>query len=56
MAIINYFLYLSPPTFCFDRFCDDPPIIDDPNSPSYNVKERAEDFLSYFRSMRLHYR
>ncbi|CAH2265604.1 jg6261, partial [Pararge aegeria aegeria] len=33
--------YSPPPGFCFDVLCDDEPIIDDPDSPMFNVDARA---------------
>ena len=39
--------YGAPPTFCFDVFCQDPPIQDDPDLFDYNVDERVNTFLNY---------
>ncbi|XP_057366002.1 lysosomal alpha-mannosidase-like [Daphnia carinata] len=44
---VNYNLYQPPPGFCFDIYCNDEPIIDDPKSKDYNVEKRVTDFLNY---------
>ncbi|EFX74192.1 hypothetical protein DAPPUDRAFT_324586 [Daphnia pulex] len=44
---VNYNLYQPPPGFCFDIYCNDEPIIDDPRSKDYNVEKRVTDFLNY---------
>lgn len=36
-----YNTYSPPPGFCFDILCSDEPIIDDKNSPDYNVERRV---------------
>ncbi|KAL1501428.1 hypothetical protein ABEB36_006748 [Hypothenemus hampei] len=38
--------YSAPAGLCFDVKCDDEPIIDDPNSPEYNLASKAEDFVN----------
>lgn len=38
---ILYNTYSPPPGFCFDIFCDDDPIIDDPSSPEYNLDRKV---------------
>ena len=38
---VNYNLYQPPPGFCFDIYCNDEPIIDDPKSKDYNVDRRV---------------
>jgi lysosomal alpha-mannosidase len=38
---VNYNLYQPPPGFCFDIYCNDEPIIDDPRSKDYNVEKRV---------------
>ena len=40
---VNYNLYQPPPGFCFDIYCNDEPIIDDPVSKDYNVEQRVID-------------
>ena len=37
--------YAAPPGFCFDDYCSDPPIQDDPNLFDMNVKERVDLFV-----------
>ncbi|CAF3076283.1 unnamed protein product [Rotaria sp. Silwood2] len=37
--------YSPPGSFCFDIFCDDPPIMDDPRLHDYNVPERVQTFI-----------
>ncbi|XP_029036014.2 lysosomal alpha-mannosidase isoform X2 [Osmia bicornis bicornis] len=44
---VLYNTYMAPPGFCFDVLCNDDPIIDDPESPDYNVKERIDKFMQY---------
>ncbi|XP_018301818.1 lysosomal alpha-mannosidase isoform X1 [Mycetomoellerius zeteki] len=39
--------YSPPPGFCFDVLCNDEPMIDDPDSPDYNIDRRVELFLTY---------
>ncbi|XP_053988963.1 lysosomal alpha-mannosidase isoform X2 [Hylaeus volcanicus] len=46
-TVALYNTYSPPPGFCFDVLCNDEPIIDDPDSPDYNVKERINEFLQY---------
>ncbi|XP_063233743.1 lysosomal alpha-mannosidase-like isoform X2 [Bacillus rossius redtenbacheri] len=38
--------YTSPDGFCFDSTCTDDPIIDDVNSPEYNVPDQLAQFIS----------
>ncbi|XP_064458044.1 lysosomal alpha-mannosidase-like isoform X2 [Ornithodoros turicata] len=42
--------YSPPPGFCFDIFCDDEPIIDDPHTAEYNVDARVAQFLDYAKN------
>ncbi|CAF1453845.1 unnamed protein product [Rotaria sordida] len=37
--------YGPPGSFCFDNFCDDAPIMDDPRLHDYNVPERVQSFI-----------
>ncbi|XP_039762685.1 lysosomal alpha-mannosidase-like isoform X1 [Pararge aegeria] len=48
--------YSPPPGFCFDVLCDDEPIIDDPDSPMFNVDARIVKFLAYVTKQALYYR
>ncbi|XP_060519907.1 lysosomal alpha-mannosidase-like [Cylas formicarius] len=41
---VLYDLYVAPTGFCFDVECDDQPIIDDIESPEYNLHTRAQNF------------
>lgn len=36
-----YNTYSPPPGFCFDVLCSDDPMIDDPESPEYNIDTRV---------------
>nr|XP_037875476.1 lysosomal alpha-mannosidase isoform X2 [Bombyx mori] len=38
-------LYNPPEGFCFDILCNDEPIVDDPDSKSYNADTRVNDFI-----------
>jgi lysosomal alpha-mannosidase len=40
-------LYEPPPGFCFDRYCADDPIMDDPDLDGYNVVYKVQKFLEY---------
>ena len=40
-----YNMYQPPPGFCYDDFCNDPPIQDDPNLFGMNVQERVDLFV-----------
>ncbi|XP_070572085.1 lysosomal alpha-mannosidase-like isoform X2 [Ptychodera flava] len=44
---IFYDHYSPPPGFCFDAFCDDPVIQDDPDLFDYNVDDRVSEFLEF---------
>ncbi|KAL0858609.1 hypothetical protein ABMA27_012444 [Loxostege sticticalis] len=48
--------YSPPKGFCFDVLCNDDPIIDDPNSPDYNVDRRVSDFIDYVKAQSNSYR
>jgi lysosomal alpha-mannosidase len=37
--------YGPPGSFCYDMFCADPPIMDDPRLHDYNVPERVQSFI-----------
>ncbi|XP_059047343.1 lysosomal alpha-mannosidase-like isoform X1 [Achroia grisella] len=51
-----YNTYSPPPGFCFDVLCNDEPIVDDVNSPMYNVDKRVSEFLSYVETQSQRYR
>ena len=42
---MNENLYQPPPGFCFDTYCGDQPIMDDPNLEDYNVDEKVKMFV-----------
>ncbi|XP_049803878.1 lysosomal alpha-mannosidase-like [Schistocerca nitens] len=46
--------YAPPSGFCFDINCEDEPIIDDINSPDYNVDSRIADFTAYIENYASH--
>ncbi|XP_068627375.1 lysosomal alpha-mannosidase-like [Battus philenor] len=48
--------YSPPPGFCFDVLCDDEPIVDDPDSPMFNVDQKVDKFLEYVSEMGKRYR
>lgn len=50
-----YQSYCSPPGFCFDSKCNDPPMIVDPLATSYNVPSRVGQFLDYVRNVAKNY-
>ncbi|KAJ9591912.1 hypothetical protein L9F63_001514, partial [Diploptera punctata] len=48
--------YEAPSGFCFDIVnCEDEPIIDNQNSPDYNVNERINDFIEYANAQKEYY-
>ncbi|XP_041983730.1 lysosomal alpha-mannosidase-like isoform X1 [Aricia agestis] len=53
---VLYNTYSPPPGFCFDVLCSDEPIVDDPDSPMYNVDDRVDTFLAICRNMSAGYR
>jgi len=38
--------YSPPPGFCFDVLCADEPMIDDPDSPDYNIDRRVRNIIN----------
>ena len=44
---ILYNTYSPPSTFCFDIMCGDEPIVDDPNSPMFNIDRRVTWYSFY---------
>ncbi|KAH0948863.1 hypothetical protein HN011_001273 [Eciton burchellii] len=46
-TVAMYNTYSPPPGFCFDVLCADEPMIDDPDSPDYNIDRKIDDFLRY---------
>ncbi|XP_049884045.1 lysosomal alpha-mannosidase-like isoform X1 [Pectinophora gossypiella] len=53
---VLYNTYSPPPGFCFDILCRDEPIVDDPDSPMFNVDERVTSFLAYVKEQARNYR
>ncbi|XP_066593863.1 lysosomal alpha-mannosidase isoform X1 [Prorops nasuta] len=51
-----YNTYSPPPGFCFDVLCSDDPVIDDPESPDYNVDQRLGSFLTYSTNQARYFR
>ncbi|KAL6449015.1 hypothetical protein ACFW04_000614 [Cataglyphis niger] len=51
-----YNTYSPPPGFCFDVLCADDPMIDDPDSPDYNIDKKIDDFLRYAVEQANYYR
>lgn len=39
--------YSPPPGFCFDVLCADEPMIDDPDSPDYNINKRVRNMITW---------
>ena len=48
--------YGPPSTFCYDIFCEDPPIQDDPDLFDINVAERVKTFLKFSRKQAYRHR
>ncbi|KAG8285797.1 carbohydrate binding, partial [Homalodisca vitripennis] len=46
---ILFNLYTAPNGFCFDTYCSDEPIMDNPKLHGYNVNERITDFMREVR-------
>lgn len=38
---VLYNLYVAPEGFCFDAFCNDDPILDNPKLHGYNVNSKV---------------
>ncbi|XP_020290943.1 lysosomal alpha-mannosidase [Pseudomyrmex gracilis] len=51
-----YNTYSPPPGFCFDVLCTDEPLIDDPDSPDFNINKKVELFLAYVKKQALAYK
>ena len=48
--------YGPPHTFCFDIFCKDPPIQDDPDLFDSNIEERLKMFVNFTRTQAKHHK
>jgi len=53
---VNYYLYMHPPGFNFDMYSNDKPIGFDPNLEDYDLPQRADQFVAWFRQMSQSYR
>ncbi|XP_050536747.1 lysosomal alpha-mannosidase-like [Daktulosphaira vitifoliae] len=51
-----YNRYSSPNGYCFDVLCESDPIIDDKESPEYNVKQKGETLIDYIHKQSLQYK
>jgi len=48
--------YGPPNSFCFDDTCSDEPIVDDKQSPDYNVEKRVQEYVNAIQDQAKHYR
>ncbi|XP_033226250.1 lysosomal alpha-mannosidase-like [Belonocnema kinseyi] len=46
---VLFHLYQAPTGFCFDVLCKDEVLIEDPDSPEYNIDTKVEEFLAAMR-------
>ena len=53
---INYNVYGPPPDFCWDLLCNDEPLVDDPESHSFNLDRRLSQLVKYVRGQAEAYR
>ena len=53
---VNYYLYAAPPGFNFDLKWLNEPIKDDPTLEDYNIVNRSDQYVEYFKSMSTHYK
>ncbi|XP_071953152.1 lysosomal alpha-mannosidase-like [Antedon mediterranea] len=51
-----YAHYNPPPGFCYDQFCNDPPIQDDQDLYDYNVDEQVKKFIAYAKMQSLSFK
>lgn len=56
LTLINSNVYWPPPKMCYDVYCDDPVIQDDPSKPGYNVEQVVRDFLIWVKSQHSGYK
>lgn len=52
---INYNVYWPPDYFCWDFYCNDEPIMDNPILKDYNVEKRIDDFFDYILEQHSYY-
>lgn len=48
--------YSAPGGFCFDVKCGDDPLVDDEESPLYNIRTKVEDFAAFVRNQAKNYK
>lgn len=53
---VNYYHYSNPANFNFDVIAQDEPVMDDPTLEGYNVDQKADQFVAWFRQMEGNYR
>ena len=53
---INYNVYGPPPEFCWDLLCNDEPLVDDPESHSFNLDRRLSQLVKYVKEQAESYR
>lgn len=53
---VLYNTYSPPPGFCFDVLCGDETIVDDPDSPMFNIDRRSKQLVAYILEQSKHYR
>ena len=53
---VLYNQYSPPPGFCWDILCNDEPLVDDPESHSYNLDRRLSSFVSYVKGQAAHFK
>ena len=53
---VLYNQYSPPPGFCWDILCNDEPLVDDPESHSYNLDRRISSFISYVKDQANHFK
>ncbi|XP_026682695.1 lysosomal alpha-mannosidase, partial [Diaphorina citri] len=44
-----YNTYSAPSGFCFDILCGEAPLVDDEQSPEYNIHDKIEEFIGYVK-------
>ncbi|XP_033225890.1 lysosomal alpha-mannosidase-like [Belonocnema kinseyi] len=53
---VLYYHYNAPYGFCFDINCKDEPLIDDPDSPDFNIHRRVAQFLHFVNAQAKSYK
>ena len=53
---VLYNQYSPPPGFCWDILCNDEPLVDDPESHSFNLDRRISDFITYVKGQASHFK